>query len=1280
MLRKSPQDNPTDPIVSNDSSETNLWKKRGLKALRFLKRSALLGILIFLASPIWIPWTIPVAAGWLGVEIKGWSYKGLQRIELQEVTFSNSTFTLEVENVSIPQLTDLIFLKALHPSDFASLVEVKDWQLEIHSLEDTSPPEFNSPLEVLDFLETLKSYLIPLNPKFRLVDGAFTFESETLKIPILRGSLSEIETQISYEKLQLHTRTQLKWPDNSKTPSANLAVTTHIHTPLGWMNQEVVIRSTQPSSDSLQEQSLELSGVGNWMESEWDFSSTWSSQNWIPSQGAFRFPESTILLKRLESWTSLIKFALTLSDLPPLPPAPTITFTPEVSLIWEQERLAWDFSMKISQPNSDSSSQIVKDQAPLELHSQGVASVDEIDLETLTLKAPGISLNLQEPGAKLSLTSYRLAGSTKADVSLQYEDFLGWMDPWVSYLESIPIPALPLDQLKRFKGNFAATLDVGQSSPSEPLPEISAVARGSELSFDNTSIPAWRLTASWKNDHPIAIQSDFMDPDEPTTALQSTKMEVDPIQMQILSLNAEASIPSRIFAPWIPSQSGIKIGSLDLKLNLKNPVGLELKEISTQGQVTVEFLQAPPLREIKDISLKWDSTSDGPSNNGRLFASHFWNFGFHSEAGEMLSNGAIQLTSEQNILEAQINELQWTPSSADLANISNSPTIKLESQSNWQFDLDDLILQGNLALTATAPENDSRPQGASSSPSRIALQIDPFNWPDVGDLKIQIERWKPSWLLGWVEPESIPGPVPQPLLDTQISKLDVNISWDQAPMNHSFFLSVNVPWALPGGTKSNLAENENSNWNVLIQTSGGSQGQRLENFSVKSSERQWLAASGLAPWSMQLNNSSGFDFHKVSGTQTQLAFRIEPIHAKEFQPILPPFLRPEGSFQGQGTWSGQSGWNGSIEFSDWSTEPMGLLNPVKKISGKALLAGTKVQIDSIQATIGDRELKVKGWVDAEPTLKHLEGLEDFSVIQLNKIPLPVWDLGITATNLTLVSQPGKTLRASLSIKTSHVSGSTPLTEGRIYMDPSIFITDVQSLLKQGPTQNMPRPPFFRLQHPLISDWRLKLNVTGEDFMRIRSPVFQGSASVAMNVSGTLGDPVLIGDVIVPEGTIKFPFGKLKIQQGLVTLSQTNPTQPIVYVVAGSRVFGYQIQMEVSGPAENPVAIFTSNPPLSSQSILLMLTAGQLPKNELSYSSAKKAGALALYSGKSLIDRWSLEEPGDSRLTFESGEGVSNNGRVTYQVEYELSDRFFLTGEYDEYDAINAGVKYKLLDR
>ena len=95
-----------------------------------------------------------------------------------------------------------------------------------------------------------------------------------------------------------------------------------------------------------------------------------------------------------------------------------------------------------------------------------MASVDEIDLETLTLKAPGISLNLQEPGAQLSLTSYRLTGSTKADVSLQYEDFLGWMDPWVSYLETIPIPALPLDQLKRFKGNFAATLDVGQSSPS----------------------------------------------------------------------------------------------------------------------------------------------------------------------------------------------------------------------------------------------------------------------------------------------------------------------------------------------------------------------------------------------------------------------------------------------------------------------------------------------------------------------------------------------------------------------------------------------------------------------------------------------------------------------------------------------------------------------------------------------------------------------------------------------------------------------------------------------
>jgi len=57
-------------------------------------------------------------------------------------------------------------------------------------------------------------------------------------------------------------------------------------------------------------------------------------------------------------------------------------------------------------------------------------------------------------------------------------------------------------------------------------------------------------------------------------------------------------------------------------------------------------------------------------------------------------------------------------------------------------------------------------------------------------------------------------------------------------------------------------------------------------------------------------------------------------------------------------------------------------------------------------------------------------------------------------------------------------------------------------------------------------------------------------------------------------------------------------------------------------------------------------------------------------------------PGDDtqaeRLSISTGERVSRQGRETYEVEYKLSDRFTLVGEYDEFDKYNAGVKWRMI--
>jgi translocation and assembly module TamB len=153
-----------------------------------------------------------------------------------------------------------------------------------------------------------------------------------------------------------------------------------------------------------------------------------------------------------------------------------------------------------------------------------------------------------------------------------------------------------------------------------------------------------------------------------------------------------------------------------------------------------------------------------------------------------------------------------------------------------------------------------------------------------------------------------------------------------------------------------------------------------------------------------------------------------------------------------------------------------------------------------------------------------------------------------------------------------------------------------------------------------------------------------------------------------------------VDQGLVSLGRTDPYHPQVLVNASSRAYGYDLKLVVHGPADQPVIEFSSTPGLTSEEIILMLTAGEIPKRELAFSTQKKAQTLALFVGKGLWSKLSSGQGGAERLTVKSGEDVSEQGKPTYSVEYKLAKGWSLVGEYDKYGALNAGVKWKVYSR
>ena len=72
--------------------------------------------------------------------------------------------------------------------------------------------------------------------------------------------------------------------------------------------------------------------------------------------------------------------------------------------------------------------------------------------------------------------------------------------------------------------------------------------------------------------------------------------------------------------------------------------------------------------------------------------------------------------------------------------------------------------------------------------------------------------------------------------------------------------------------------------------------------------------------------------------------------------------------------------------------------------------------------------------------------------------------------------------------------------------------------------------------------------------------------------------------------------------------------------------------------------------------------------------------MAMFVGKSLISKLSGGEGNADRLTVRSGEEVTQNGKQTYSVEYKITDDWSLVAEYDRFNALNAGVKWKFYSK
>jgi translocation and assembly module TamB len=292
---------------------------------------------------------------------------------------------------------------------------------------------------------------------------------------------------------------------------------------------------------------------------------------------------------------------------------------------------------------------------------------------------------------------------------------------------------------------------------------------------------------------------------------------------------------------------------------------------------------------------------------------------------------------------------------------------------------------------------------------------------------------------------------------------------------------------------------------------------------------------------------------------------------------------------------------------------------------------------------------------------------------------PRLDLTLTGENLPFVRKAGLLVRGDLDLKLTTPEGAPPAIRGYVRMRDSLFLADIRSLLPSGAKGVAARPPYFSVETPPLNRWTIDVRVQGEQFLRLRTPVFNGTASARFRLEGTLGEPRIAGEAIINQGNIRLPFASFDVQQGEVRLA-AGQLEPQIWVTATTRRFGYDLRLELSGGTQDPNLTFSSSPPLEAEQVLLMVMAGEAPRNEISTTDRQRVARFGAFFGQSLLGSLGGDPSGPDRLTISSGSDISEQGRETYNIEYKLNDRWAVTGEYDEFDDYYGGLKWRIYPR
>ena len=252
-----------------------------------------------------------------------------------------------------------------------------------------------------------------------------------------------------------------------------------------------------------------------------------------------------------------------------------------------------------------------------------------------------------------------------------------------------------------------------------------------------------------------------------------------------------------------------------------------------------------------------------------------------------------------------------------------------------------------------------------------------------------------------------------------------------------------------------------------------------------------------------------------------------------------------------------------------------LPEPITDVRGVALFYPDRLVVDRFQGEMGGGTLQATGTLEwprpDEPTSARFQ---------------------VALRAVTMRYPEGWLSRGDADLVWT-IEGDQQAIRGQALLDRALYLRDVDvglvPLLQK----------FFRKQRQEVAvadedlgDVQLNLQVRAPGTVRIKNNLADLKGTAELTVRGSLARPILFGRVEAePGGRLVYADNDYRIERATLTFANPYRVEPLLDLVATTRVTSYDVRLALFGNLERLNATFSSDPPLPDLEVLSLLLSG-----------------------------------------------------------------------------------------